>query len=607
MKTRILAMLLALAMIVTVFAACGGETAGTSTSTSTSVSESKPADDKPADDKPADDQPADDFPWTKYDDVQLYMVRAWNGNADADDTWYDNDLAAYIREKIGVTVKNDGCMMKETEKLNLMFASGDMPDIVSCANWGGTGGETGIIKKGANEGTITEISAYITGDKKDMFQYIQLPFEIGRISIKYYESDIDFNGDGTLYWLPQELTGEKDQQHWAYGVFVRGDVPEALGFKPEEIRTTDQLVEVLYKAKEYGFKDWNGNDCIVASTRHAGWSYGDFLVSYDRFALTSYIVEEDGSVTTDLLSQRWIDKNMVMFNLVHDGIFDVECFTHTDDRADQLMGNGTILFWGAQYGAGPSAMDTSGLLDEKPEWMYEAIGPLNYVDGKQSVQIESEGRTGSPVIFFPSTTQNLEAALTYYDYLNSPEGQAIYSYGIPGVTFEYNEEGLPRAKAEYFPDADDTDEEKAAKSDARKALGVGGNNNNLSRTQLINQQKTWFKEDRVGANLGASRTEYDLYQEDYVTNRRPIEIIPGYAASGLVTGFERYQEVSEILDDTVQTDYVQRAFFAQSEEEALQILNDYITKVTTEKDGLYLEFLDWIAENVVGSRDDLAW
>ena len=40
-------------------------------------------------------------------------------------------------------------------------------------------------------------------------------------------------------------------------------------------------------------------------------------------------------------------------------------------------------------------------------------------------------------------------------------------------------------------------------------------------------------------------------------------------------------------------------FFAPTEEEARQILNDYLTKVTTEKDGLYLEWLDWIAENVV--------
>ncbi|MFR6331554.1 MAG: hypothetical protein ACLUOI_23980 [Eisenbergiella sp.] len=33
------------------------------------------------------------------------------------------------------------------EKLNMMFASGDMPDMVNAPYWGGTAGETAIIKK----------------------------------------------------------------------------------------------------------------------------------------------------------------------------------------------------------------------------------------------------------------------------------------------------------------------------------------------------------------------------------------------------------------------------------------------------------------------------
>lgn len=601
MKTRILAMLLALAMIVTVFAACGGETTSTSTPTpDASVSTSTPAD--AGEESKTEDDGEEASKWTKYDDVQLYMVRAWNGNGDAKETWYDNDRAAYVRDIVGVTVKNDGCMMKETEKLNLMFASGDMPDIVSCANWGGTGGETGIIKKGANEGTIAELTEYITGSKSDMFEYIKLPFEIGRISIKYYENDIAFNGDGKIYWLPQELTGAEDQQHWSYGTFVRGDVPAALNFDPAEIRTTEQLVEVMKQAKAHGFKDANGNDCIVASTRHAGWSYGEFLRSYDRFALTGYILNDDGTVTTDLLSDRFIEKNLVMWDLVKSGIMDKECFTHTDDRADQLMGNGSVLFYGAMY-CGDTQYD-AGLLEDHPDWMYQAIGPLNYVDGKQSVQIESQGRTGSPVLFFPSTCSNLEAALTYTDFLNSFEGQAIYTYGIPGVTFDYNEEGLPRANAEYWPAAGDDEATITAKAEKRKELGF--EDTNFSRFQLINQQKTWFKEESVTASLGAVKKEHELYQEKYVNEMRPIEIIEGYAIDGLVNTFDRYQEVAEILDDTVQTDYVQRAFFAETEAEARAILEEYINKVKTEKDGLYLQFLDYVAEQAK-TRDDIAW
>ena len=602
MTKRLFAMLLALCMIITVFAACGGETAtststSTSAGTSTSVSTSTPAD---AGDT---DETENTGKWMKYDDVKLTMLMAWNGTPDANDTWYDNPTAAFIREKIGVTIKNDGCMMSEVEKLNLMFASGDMPDIVSCANWGGTGGETGIIKKGANEGTITEISAYITGDKSDMFQYIKAPFEIGRVSIKYYENDIEFNGDGKLYWIPWQLTGEDDVQRWSYGVFVRGDVPEALNFDPLEVKTTQQLVDIMKQAKDYGFKDANGNDIIVASTFHQGWSYDQFLKSYSRFSLSGYILQDDGTVTTDLLSENWINAQLTMWDLVNSGVFDKECFTHSDDRANQLMGNGTVLFYGAMYDE--TVQLNSGLLNDHPDWIYEPIGPISYADGKQVVQIESVGRTGSPVIFFPSTCSNLEAALTYFDYLNSPEGQALSSYGIPGVTFDYNEEGLPRANPEYWPcDGDDEETIKAKAEKLVEALGSGGNN--LANTQLINNQMTWFKEKYAGASLGAVKTEPEK-MEDYYLELLKVEYIEGYAIDGLVNSYDRYQEVAEILDGTTQKDYVQRAFFAETEAEARAILDEYINKIKTDKDGLYLEFLEWIGDEVVGSRDDIAW
>ena len=603
MKTRILAMLLALAMIVTVFAACGGETTSTNTGSSSSTSVSASASEDAGDEESTPDDGADsDFPWQKFDDVKLYMVKAWNGNADAEEDWYENAQATYVREKIGVTVQIDGCMMKETEKLNLMFASGDMPDIGSCANWGGTGGETGIIKKGANEGTITEISAYITGDKKDMFKYIQAPFEIGKVSIKYYENDIDFNGDGKLYWIPWQLTGEDDVQRWSYGVFVRGDVPEALNFDPQEVKTTQQLVDIMKQAKAHGFKDANGNDVIVASTFHQGWSYDQFLKSYSRFSLSGYILNDDGTVTTDLLSDRWIDSQMTMWDLVHSDIFDKECFTHSDDRANQIMGNGSVLLYGAMYDE--TVQLNTGLLEDHPDWLYEPIGPISYADGKQVVQIESVGRTGSPVLFFPTTCSNLEAALTYIDYLNSFEGQAISSYGIPGVTFDWNEEGLPRAKAEYWPVEGDDEAAIAAKAEKRKE--IFGDGSNTGNTQLINNQMTWFKEKSVGASLGAAQTEPQK-MEDYYLELLKVEYIEGYAIDGLVNSFDRYQEVAEILDGTTQKDYTQRAFFADTEADARAILDEYINKVKTEKDGLYLEFLDWIGKEVVGSRDDIAW
>ena len=65
------------------------------------------------------------------------MLVCWNGGFNTADDQYNNEVAAAIRDKIGVTVEFEGIMMSEDEKLNMMFASGDMPDMINAPYWGG--------------------------------------------------------------------------------------------------------------------------------------------------------------------------------------------------------------------------------------------------------------------------------------------------------------------------------------------------------------------------------------------------------------------------------------------------------------------------------------
>ena len=64
--------------------------------------------------------------YKKFDDVQLKMLICWNGGFKTAADQYNNDVAKAIRDKIGVTVEFEGINMSELEKLNMMFASGDM-------------------------------------------------------------------------------------------------------------------------------------------------------------------------------------------------------------------------------------------------------------------------------------------------------------------------------------------------------------------------------------------------------------------------------------------------------------------------------------------------
>jgi putative aldouronate transport system substrate-binding protein len=530
--------------------------------------------------------------YQKFDDVKLTMLVCWNGGFQTAEDQYNNDVAAAIREKIGVTVEFEGIMMSETEKLNMMFASGDMPDMINAPFWGGTSGETGVIKKAGAEEMLIDIK-----DEVPKYPNIADAYDIGVVSRKYLENDLDDPMfEGARYVLPTELAGSlEDITNWAYGVFVRGDVPEALGVDVSEIKTSEQLYDFMKQAQEYGFKDINGNDCIIASTYHNGWSYGNYAASFDSKKLTSYSLDEDGKVTYDTLSENWIEKNLFIWKLVHEGILDKECFTTNDDLAKEKTGNGTVLFQCAQYGMSIDATKQTGLYDSNPEMRYIPVGPLNYADGQPAVQTQSEGRSGSPAIVFPVTCSNLDAALTWLDYVNSKEGTKLICYGFEGDTYELNEEGQPRMNAEltarYVEDSD------SVKRELRER-GIGYMS---KRSYVAKKNALWFGEANPFDSEAAN--EYlDAYKK-----ARPVEIVPGYPIDAVASGFEGYQEFAEwAFDGDRESDYTERAYFAETEEEAREILESYQEYLRTNDGGKMQEFLDYMTEQYA-TRDDFVF
>lgn len=581
MKKRILAMLLACSLIAS-FAACGTSPASSESSTpESSTGES------------TDGTSETDAEAGKFDDVKLKMLVCWNGGFKTAEDQYNNDVAKALREKTGVTVEFEGIMMSEVEKLNLIFASGDMPDMINAPYWGGSSGETAVIKKAGREGRLIDLKDEIT-----KYPNLADAYNLGVVSQKYLENDLDdpsFNG--ARYVLPNETPSGSVESitNWAYGVFVRGDVPKALGIDEKSIKTTEDLYNFMKAAQEHGFKDVNGNDTIVATTYHEGWDYSGYQQNFNRKTVNDvYKVLEDGTVTYDALTDNWIEKNLFIWKLVNEGILDKECFKHSDAQADEKVGNGTALFASAQYSVVQNSTKLTGLYDSNPEMRYTWVGPLNYADGQAAVQTETEGRSGSPAMIFPTTCSNLDAALTWLDYVNSEEGARICQYGFEGDTYEMNADGQPRMNADltkrYATDSE------AVRTELR-ARGIGYM---LSRTLQADKRMEWWGE----KDAFEADAENEMIKE-YKTIR-PAEIIKGYPINGLVANYENYSEVSEFaFEGTTEKDYRERAYFAATEAEAKQILVDYQTYLTTQKDGMFNDFLEYMKE-AVAARDDIA-
>jgi putative aldouronate transport system substrate-binding protein len=526
----------------------------------------------------------------KFDDVKLKMLVCWNGGFKTASDQYNNEVAKAIREKTGVTVEFEGIMMSETEKLNLMFASGDMPDMINAPYWGGSSGETAVIKKAGIEGRLLPIE-----DLLPNYPNLANAYDIGVVSQSYLENDLDYKEfGGHRYILPQETPGDTaDVTNWAYGVFVRGDVPEALGIDPASIKTADDLYDFMVKAKEYGFKDVNGNNCIVATTYHNGWDSSGYSINLSSKKFSNYRKQEDGTYNYLPLTEGWTKRNLFIWKLVNQGLLDVECFKQSDSQADEKVGNGTALFASAQYSSVINSTKLTGLYSAHPEMRYVPVGPMTYKDGKPVVQLEQNGRGGSPAIIFPTTCSNIEAAMTYLDYVNSEEGARLCQYGIEGDTYTMNSDGQPRLNSDLL---------------ARKAVGDSSVDDELrekgisyilGRTLQADKRFTWWGEINAG-DADAAPPEMVEYKK-----ARPVERVDGYPLEGLVINYENYDKVKKFaFEGTTQTDYEQRAYFAESEEEARSILEDFQKYILTQENGIFKDYLNYVTE-CANSRDDI--
>jgi putative aldouronate transport system substrate-binding protein len=582
MKKRLLGILMVMVMMVSLLSGC-----------SKSGSDTK-------DSKPADSQSVGSGTQTtagetskgpkKYDDVKLKMLICWNGGFKTASDQYNNEVAEKIREKTGVTVEFEGIMMSETEKLNLLFASGDMPDMINAPYWGGNGGETAVIKKAGTEGRLLPIE-----DLLPNYPNLANAYDIGVVSQSYLENDLDYKDfGGHRYILPQETPGDDNGvTNWSYGVFVRGDVPAALGIDPKSIKTKDDMYNFMVKAKEHGFKDVNGNDCIVSTTYHNGWDSSGYSINFADKKFSNYRKQADGSYTFLALTDDWVNRDLFTWKLVNQGLLDVECFKQTDAQADEKVGNGTALFASAQFSSVINSTKLTGLYSSHPELRYIPVGPMTYKDGQPIVQLEQNGRAGSPAIIFPTSCANIEAALTYLDYVNSEEGARLCQYGIEGDTYAMNSDGKPRLNSEILA------RKAAGDSSVDDELREKGIGYILGRTLQADKRFTWWGENNAGDADAAPQemVEYKL--------ARPVERVSGYPLEGLVINYENYDKVKKFaFEGTTMTDYEQRAFFADTEDEARAILKEYQNYLLTQENGIFKDYLKYVTD-CANSRDDI--
>ena len=379
------------------------------------------------------------------DVVTLRFLACWTSDsAIAPENFLDNPVINKLKEETGVLLNLEFATTTNLEKLNTVFASGDMPDIISTPYWGLTDSYTLLVKKAASQGLLLPID-----DLVEKYGPNVKPALTEGVTKDFVEFDLNPpEFEGKQYIIPAENPrSEADIINPGRTLYMRGDIYDALNVNPDDINTSEDVYELLKKVKEGGFKDITGKNVIPVSTFGGGYLAGLLCTSFDRQQMSfSGYTKVDGKIVDEQFNPLYTDRLLFLRKLISEGLFDVEAFSQNESRAQEKMVRGSMAIIPGEYSIIQNQMEST-LYVTNPEMRYVPLPFLEDADGERGRYL-LDGNTGCPILIIPSTCKNPEAAMKFINYLASDEGKLLIGYGLEGVHYDMVDD-KPKFKDEW--------------------------------------------------------------------------------------------------------------------------------------------------------------
>ncbi len=298
----------------------------------------------------------------------------------------------------------------ETTAFNLMVSSGNLADIISYE-------KMSDLEKLGHDGALLPLNDLI----KEHAPHLQ----------KVLDENATFRGiatseDGNIYVIPKLQSIQV-----AEGDFIRMDWLEKLNL--EVPNTVDELHDVLLAFRN---DDPNGNgkkDEIPFFSRQGTKHFNDVLNLWD--AHQDFYVR-DGKITFGPMEDEF---KLAMTNAVQwykEGIIDPEWFTRGAKCRDVLLGADQGGFCNDWFSS--NAEYNTKLADTIPGFSFMPIAPVENQNGKR---IAHTSRTGNPGWGISASCKDPVAAIKYFDFWFTEEGNALINFGVEGLTYNREADG----------------------------------------------------------------------------------------------------------------------------------------------------------------------
>ncbi|WP_433708795.1 extracellular solute-binding protein [Paenibacillus illinoisensis] len=475
----------------------------------------------------------------------LKILHNWNGSGGSDNGI--TPIEEVIKEKTGVTLEWEYTKGSETEKVNQIFATQDLPDIYTGPAWGG---ELDGIIKAAKEGQLVDLS-----DKLDNYPNLAKSIAEENVPPALYEKAINAYDSKKYLLLQNQPATNEDGIDWLYGFYVRKDIAEKVGVDPQSVVTKEDFYAFLKKIKDANLQE-NGQPVFPLGGFSNGWAVGIGNTMF--YSGASYVDKGDGSLEHSFFTPGYEEYMLFYRKLLAEGLLDPDVFTQTDPIAKEKINQGRIAILAAHY---PAILDASKeYVTSHPGSDYIPVGPLERADVDPNRPVDL-GIQGNNVTVITKSCQGacVDAALKFLDYMASDEGFMLARYGVQGVHWDMKD-GKPAANQEWF--------EKFAADQSgkvRKSVGIGIGLESLTGLDRINSYAggdIWADQDRLDAMDHARK----------ILRPNGIQVITAYNPGDVITNAPEWEMLKPSMDRM--GDAWKEAVFAKSDEAAMSIINE---------------------------------
>ncbi|MBH1939623.1 extracellular solute-binding protein [Mobilitalea sibirica] len=431
MKRKLLSIILVCAMMISVLGGCKSKKEDDPVTTDPSNDKATTAPADKEDDGDDSSAATDDKPEYSEITVEIFDRGTDGGKTDPTNNHYTNWIKEKALEELNIGITFVAVSRwEETDQLNNLMAAGTAPDV--CLTYSGD-----LIANYRDLGGLTDLAPYIDSHLPDLKEFLGPDLALpGRDMI---ERNMIME-TGEIFSIPARRMNVAQ-----FNTFIRKDWLDKLGLPLPT--TTQEFYDALvaFKTQDPGGV---GKDKVVpfTMTTDVRWRAATLLNSFIDPNLSRKERWVNTVIDRNYLLPGYKEGVRFLNKMYNEGLVDNQFMLYNDDTdSDNLIKSGLvgafIHNWDQAY------RDTPGLLKDLlvnvPDAEIVTIDPFQNANGVTEKDIYDAAGVN---FFVPASSENVEGALRYINWLSKFENRYYLQIGDEGVTHEMID-GVPKVIA----------------------------------------------------------------------------------------------------------------------------------------------------------------